>query len=298
MRALIIDTDPGLDDAIAILFALHSGLFEMRGLTTVAGNIGIATVTRNAGRLLALMGRSDIPVVAGAIAPLTRAGLDELAIHGEDGLGDVPLPERAVLPQADAPGWLAKTLMAAPAGSIDLAAIGPLTNLAVLVRDHPEAARRLRRVEVMGGALYEPGNAGPFAEFNFASDPEAADIVLRAGLDLTLTPLDVTRRVRASRDYVARLAGGGTVAAATAAALAEVYFGGSFRESRPLHDPLAVLQLVRPDLFRVETRRLSVDLGEHAGRLVEGGPGAVPVRIALGVEAAGALDALAEGLGA
>jgi purine nucleosidase/pyrimidine-specific ribonucleoside hydrolase len=212
MTMLIIDTDPGLDDAIAILFALNCGLLDVRALTTVAGNIGIATVTRNAGRLLMLMGRPDIPVVSGAIAPLVRPGMDEIEIHGADGLGGVPMPERALLPLTDAPLWLAQTLMAARPGSIDLAAIGPLTNLALLVRDHPEAARRLGRVRVMGGTLHEPGNAGPFAEFNFASDPEAVDITLRAGLDLVIVPLDVTRRVRADRDYVARLARGGTVA--------------------------------------------------------------------------------------
>jgi len=296
-RALVIDTDPGLDDAIAILFALQCGRFDLRGLTTVAGNIGITTVTRNAGRLLALMEQGDIPVAFGAMAPLTRPGMDEVIIHGEDGLGGVPLPERLGPPVADAPGWLAQLLLTEPAGSVDLVAIGPLTNIALLVRDHPDAASRLGRVSIMGGTLTEPGNAGPLAEFNMASDPEAADLVLRAGLDLTIVPLDVTRRVRAPRHYVETLKRSGTVAARMAAALTAAYFQGSLRESRPLHDPMAVLLLLAPELFVVEIRAISISLGEHAGRFVEGGPDAVAVRIATGVDSDAALAALAAGLG-
>lgn len=197
----VIDTDPGIDDAVAILHALSSPAFEIVGITTVSGNIGIATTTRNAGRILAFAGRGDIPVVAGAVAPLARKGFDVSDIHGNDGLGGVWFPEPAVPPQADAVEWLAGLLAREPGRTIDILALGPLTNIARLVIDHPDVARRVRTIVAMGGAVDEPGNVGPKAEFNFAADPEAADIVFRAGLPLVVIPLDVTRKVRATRGY-------------------------------------------------------------------------------------------------
>ncbi|MFN3550115.1 MAG: nucleoside hydrolase, partial [Mesorhizobium sp.] len=146
-RPVIIDTDPGIDDAVAILAALASPEFELLGITTVAGNIGIATTTRNAGRILALARRGDVPVIAGAAGPLARKGFDVADIHGDDGLGGVAFPEPAVPPRSHhAALWLAETLMAHPAGAIDILALGPLTNLARLVADAPEAARRIGRI--------------------------------------------------------------------------------------------------------------------------------------------------------
>lgn len=295
----VIDTDPGIDDAVAILYALSSPAFEIVGITTVAGNIGIETTTRNAGRILALAGRSDIQVVAGAAAPLSRRGFDTADIHGNDGLGGVSFPEPAVPPLFDAAEWLADLLMREPEASIDILALGPLTNIARLATDHPEAARRMRRLIAMGGAVDEPGNVGPKAEFNMAADPEAAAIVFSAGLPTVLIPLDVTRKVRATRDYTAALQNAGTAAAVASGDLIDAYFqsttGG---ESRPLHDPCVMLYAERPDIFGIERLPIAVDLGEapDGGALfVEEGEGSA-IDVAMKVDAARALDLLAKRL--
>jgi len=296
----VIDTDPGIDDAVAILFALQSGLFDVLGISTVAGNLGIPVTTRNAGRILALADRTGIPVVAGAERPLARKGFDTKDIHGGDGLGGVAFPEPAEPPlAANAVSWLAGLLMHEPAGTVDLLALGPMTNLALLVREAPQAARRIRRLIAMGGAVDEPGNIGPRTEFNIAADPEAAQIVLSAGLPLTLIPLDATRRLRATRDDCRALAALGTPAAEASALLIEAYFNATTgRESRPLHDPCVMLLAARPKLFGLQRLGLSVDTGqsEDAGAL-DRTPGTPAVDVAMTVDARGALALLAEGLG-
>lgn len=299
-RPTIIDTDPGIDDAVAILFALAAGEFEVRGITTLAGNIGIEATTRNAGRILALAGRPDIPVFAGAARPLERQSPHGIDIHGTDGLGGVafPPPVRPAEPK-DAVAWLADTLAGAPAGTIDVLALGPLTNIAALVRARPDAAKRIGRLIAMGGAVEERGNVGPRAEFNLATDPEAAAIVLAAGLPLTLIPLDVTRRVRADRAWTAALATAGNPSARAAAALVEAYFASTAGAgtSRPLHDPCVMLQAIQPDLFGVRKLplRVVVDDGPDAGAIVEDSAG-VPVDVAMTVDAPAALALLADRL--
>lgn len=300
-RAIVIDTDPGLDDAVAILYALsRPDLFDLRGITTVAGNIGLATTTANAGRLLALMGRADVPVIAGADCPLFRPGIDETRIHGADGLGGVALPDPARPAQAGAVGWLADLLRARPPGTLDLLCLGPLTNLAHLIQTAPDAARQLGRVIAMGGAVQEPGNVGPRAEFNMACDPEAAATVLAFGLDLVLVPLDVTRRVRATRGDLDRMAQGGP-AARTCAALIAAYIDGTrnmthLAESRPLHDPCVMLLASHPALFGIDTLDLSVNCGAppDAGALTVGS--GHPGQVALRVDGPAALQALITGL--
>ena len=294
-RRVIIDTDPGLDDAVAILFALHSGWFDVVGLTTVAGNLGIDVTTRNAGRLLALLGRGDVPVVSGAAAPLVRKGIDEAVIHGDDGLGGVDLPEPIAPVAGYAPFWMADQLRGAPTGSIDILALGPLTNIALLVRDHADAAARMGRLIVMGGVVDDRGNFGPHSEFNFASDPEAVQMVLSAGLDITIVPLDVTRKVRASADYLAGLRGK-SIAGDAAADLIAAYFKDG-RESRPLHDPCVMLYALAPELFMTQRRgfRVDVSAGPDAGALVMD-PEAAMVDVLMDVDAAGALALLGQGL--
>jgi len=292
----VIDTDPGLDDAVAILYALAAPGLEVLGLATVAGNIGLDLTTRNARRLLALAGAA-LPVAAGAAAPLARPARDERRIHGEDGLGGVILPEVLPAPFAPyAPDWLAALLSARPAGSVDLFCLGPLTNLALLLDRAPAAARRLGRVIAMGGAIREPGNVGPRAEFNLAHDPEAAARVFAAGLDLTLVPLDVTRRVRAGPGWLARLAASPRPRAAVVRALVAAYFDrapDALRpESRPLHDPCVPLLALCPALFGVEAMELAVDLapGHGAGALI---PGPHPVKVAMRVDGPAAIAELA-----
>jgi purine nucleosidase/pyrimidine-specific ribonucleoside hydrolase len=193
---VIIDTDPGLDDALALFLACASPELDIVGVTTVAGNIGLPRTTGNA-------------------LKLRRGAIEAASIHGEDGLGgaNLPLPERQPL-AIDANEWLADELFRRPSHSLRILALGPLTNVARLVESRPDAARRLAGIIAMGGAVREPGNVTSFAEFNIAADPEAAAIVLGSGVPVTLVPLDVTRKVLADREWNATLlAKGGKIAA-------------------------------------------------------------------------------------
>ena len=187
---VIIDTDPGIDDAVAILYALRSPAFDVIGLTTVAGNIGLERTTANAGSILALAG-VDVPVFSGASAPISRNGFAATEVHGNDGLGGVQFPTPKKKPSDGAVAWIAQTLSDHAPGTVDLMALGPLTNLAHLVTQFPDAASRVRRMIAMGGAIDERGNVGPRAEFNMAADPEAAEIVFASG---SATRADPPRR--------------------------------------------------------------------------------------------------------
>jgi inosine-uridine nucleoside N-ribohydrolase len=294
-RLTVIDTDPGIDDAIGILLALVSPEITVAGVTAVAGNIGLDVTTRNAGRLLAFAGRNDIPVLRGATAPLARPGPDPLGIHGEDGLGGVALPEPSVAPESrPAMEWLADLLLDQPEGSVDVLALGPLTNLATLFLSRPEAAKRIGRIVAMGGTIHEHGNVGPRSEFNLAWDPEAAATILGSGLPLVLIPLDVTRRVRATQDFATSLKAGEMPTASMIADLIEGYFTSqSAQASRPLHDPCVVLFALAPELFRLESLRLSVSTapGEEAGALAIKKHGA-PIQVAMSVDAPAVLNFL------
>ncbi|MCW1931707.1 nucleoside hydrolase [Pararhodobacter zhoushanensis] len=291
---VIIDTDPGLDDAVAILFALGAPGFDVQAITSVAGNIGITRTTDNALRLLAVCG-ANVPVVRGAEGPLAGEGLSEEAIHGADGLGGVALPAPLAKAVPDAVSFMVAHLMNEPSGSVTILALAPLTNLALLARDHPAAFARLGGIIAMGGTVHEPGNAGPYAEFNLAADALAADIVLGAGVPLTLIPLDVTRQFRATPAHLADLRAAGTPAATTAAALIEAYFTGSTRESRPLHDPCVMLLALAPQIFGTDPMRLRVDTGDHPGRLVP--DNARPaINVAMRIDAEAARETLWAGL--
>ncbi|MEO1313995.1 MAG: nucleoside hydrolase [Pseudomonadota bacterium] len=289
---IIIDTDPGIDDAIAILYALRSGQ-DVVAMTTVAGNIGLDVTSHNAGRIAALA-QSPVPVHPGAEAPLTGEARPETGIHGNDGLGGVALPEPARAAEVEeAVAAIIRHVEAAAPRSVTLFCLGPLTNLARLIQSAPGVAGRLGPVIAMGGAVDEPGNVGPRSEFNIAHDPAAAEVVLAAGLDLTLIPLDATRQLRADRSYIETLRGVGTLASETSAALIEAYFAATTgEESRPLHDPCVPLYHARPDLFHVETCHLSVDLKTGALEL-----GSYPVKVAMGLDADALRAELRRGLG-
>ena len=294
MRA-IIDTDPGIDDAIAILYALRSPALDIAALTTVAGNIGLSVTTENAGRIAALAD-ATVPVHPGAAAPLGRAPRPETGIHGNDGLGGIVFPAPLGAPsQVGAVEAMAKLLMDAPAHSLTLLCLAPLTNIAQLLDKAPQAAARIGRVIAMGGAVDEPGNVGPRAEFNIAHDPEAAARVFAAGLDLTLIPLDATRQFRADAAYVARLHGSGAAPAIAAADLIDAYFVQTAHqakgtESRPLHDPCVPLLALHPDLFHIEPRDLAVD---PDGALI---PGPHRIKVAMGLDADALRTRLLKGL--
>jgi purine nucleosidase/pyrimidine-specific ribonucleoside hydrolase len=279
----VIDTDPGLDDALALFLACASRALDIVGIVTVAGNIGLSRVTANALKLLACLGRGDVPVIAGRARPLKREPLTAQDIHGEDGLGGVVLaqPERQAL-TLDATAWMEDELTRRPEHSLRILALGPLTNLASLIESRPAAARRLAGIVAMGGAVRERGNVTPFAEFNIAADPEAADIVLRSGIPVTLVPLDVTRKVAVDQAFCARLVSEGGKVARISAAMIEAYLRNiALRRERigepatramplsfPLHDPCVMLHAIAPDLFRSERLpiRVVTDSSERDGQ--------------------------------
>lgn len=305
--SVIIDTDPGLDDALALIIALRAPALDVRGITTVAGNIGLGATTRNALRLLALMDRPDIPVVRGAAEPLARPHLDAAEVHGGDGMGGVGLPEpRSTEQDGPASEFLARELLAAPAGTLRILALGPLTNVARLVIDHPGAAGRVERIVAMGGAVRDRGNVTPAAEFNVWADPEAADVVVRAGLPFTLVPLDVTRQVLAPPGWSQTLDAVGGAVPATGAALIRAYLANieamrtakGFPEAErkpagfPLHDPCVMLHALAPDLFSPETLplRIAADRSDSDGATLIDPASSHHVEVLTGVDSARALD--------
>lgn len=259
-RKWIIDTDPGIDDALAIFMALASPELEVVGLTTVFGNVDVELATGNALRLLEIAGRGDVPVAVGAAAPIASAFRGPIPhIHGTDGQGDTHLPPAS----GEACGQTATELLIEASrddGELSLLALGPLTNLALALEQDPGLADRLREVVVMGGNALVPGNATPAAEANVWNDAEAADFVFGRIEALTMVGLDVTHEV--SWDG-ARLAELGRSAKATARHLAAVsaFYHAFFQQNHGfdgilLHDPTAVAYLLDPTLFT--TRRWPV----------------------------------------
>jgi inosine-uridine nucleoside N-ribohydrolase len=251
---IVLDCDPGHDDAIALLLALASPEVELRGVTTVAGNQTVEKTTVNALRVLELAGREEVEVAAGAGRPLVREPFVAAYVHGETGLDGSDLPPARGEPVAQH----AVDFLAERVGGITLVATGPLTNVALLLARHPEV--RPERIVLMGGAIAE-GNVTPAAEFNVWADPEAAKRVFASGLDLTMVGLDVTHRALVRTEHKERLRAAGRVGRTVAELLdfydrfhREVYgFDGS-----PIHDAVALAYAFRPDLL--ETRGLNVEV--------------------------------------
>jgi inosine-uridine nucleoside N-ribohydrolase len=269
---VLLDCDPGQDDAIALLLALASPELELLGVTTVAGNQTLQKVTANAIRVLELAGRADIPVAAGADRPLAGELVVATDAHGETGLDGPDLPPPKALPvEGRAVDFLAERIAAAD-GPVTLIATGPLTNVATLLDERPDAADGLERIVLMGGAIAE-GNQTASAEFNVWLDPEAAARVFAGGLDLTMVGLDVTNRAVLTPEHADLLRGRGPVGAAVAAMLD--FYGGYYREAYehggcPMHDAVAVAHVVRPGLVRTIGRHVEVDVsrGLCRGRTV------------------------------
>jgi pyrimidine-specific ribonucleoside hydrolase len=196
-RALLIDTDPGIDDAVAIALALASPEVNVIGLTTVGGNSGLVATTRNALRLLEFFGRSDIPIASGYDEPYGRPKMETgyEPVHGHDGLAGVELPDpTTTVVSTDAPAFLADKIRNSP-DPVTLVAIGPLTNIAHLVDKHPDVIPMIERFVIMGGAA-RTGNVTPVAEFNIWHDPEAAKRVFASGINTVMVGLDVTHSVK------------------------------------------------------------------------------------------------------
>jgi purine nucleosidase/pyrimidine-specific ribonucleoside hydrolase len=260
----LIDTDPGLDDALALLYAWGSPELTIAGITTVAGNVEVHDATRNLFRLLALRRpQPEPPVAQGAGAPLARPLVTARGYHGADGLGDVTdwPPVTPALPNIDAADFMLEAIRRATA-PLTLIALGPLTNVAhALTRGH-ETLRRLQRIVVMGGAVDVPGNVTPTAEFNFHVDPDAAARVLDAGLSLDLVPLDATRQaVLPHADFIAALGRRAGPLATRIGAFAARGFAVDHARGTAgmvLHDPLAVALALDPTLVQWRPARLTI----------------------------------------
>nr|WP_010396726.1 nucleoside hydrolase [Paracoccus sp. TRP] len=270
-RKIIIDTDPGQDDAVAILLALASPELEVLGLSVVAGNVPLHHTERNARMLCELAGRPDLPVYAGSDAPLQRKLVTAEHVHGKTGLDGVTLPEPTMpLAPGHAVDFLIETLRREEPGTVTLVPIGPLTNIAAAFQRAPDIIPRVQEIVLMGGAYFEVGNVTPTAEFNIYVDPEAAKIVFASGAPLTVMPLDVTHRVLTSRPWVETMRAMGRVGQAVASWTdfferfdREKY--GS--EGAPLHDPCTIAWLLKPDLF--SGRFINVEI-ETQGEFTQG----------------------------
>jgi len=269
-RRIILDCDPGHDDALAILLAHGCPDLELAAITTVAGNHPLEVTTRNALRVCTLAGIADVPVAAGCGAPLLRELVTAPEIHGETGLEGNDWDEPAVRPVADhAVDVIVDLVMASP-GEITLVPTGPLTNVALALRRQPRIAERVAGVVLMGGS-YTRGNHTPAAEFNVFVDPEAAAVVFGAGWPVTMVGLDVTHRFLATDEVLERLAAVGTPAAAAVTGLLGFYraahLQGTGRRDAPVHDPCAVACAARPELLELRDARVDIEL---AGRLTAG----------------------------
>ena len=270
-QKIIIDTDPGQDDAVAILLALASPELEVLGITAVAGNVPLPLTLRNARAICELAGRPDIPVYAGCDAPLEGRLVTAENVHGATGLDGITLPE-PTMPVQDrhAVDFLVETLRREPAGSVTLVPIGPLTNIAAAFRQAPDVIARVGRIVMMGGAYFEVGNVTPAAEFNIFVDPLAAAEVFAAGADLVVVPLDVTHRALTSRAWVEGMRASGRVGEVVASwtDFFERYDRAKYgHDGAPLHDPCAVAYLIAPELF--SGRRINVEI-ETEGRFTRG----------------------------
>lgn len=272
-RQVIIDTDPGQDDAVAILLALASPEeIAVRAIVAVAGNVPLHFTHVNARKLCELAGHPEIPVYAGCARPMVRPLVTAEHVHGDTGLSGPALPEPTMPLQPEhGVDYLVSALREAPPGSVTLAVLGPLTNVAMALVQAPGIAGAIEEVVLMGGAYFQVGNTTPTAEFNIYVDPHAADIVFRSGVPITVMPLDLTYNVLSSRERIDRIRALGNRCGRAAAQMlgySEKYdltkYGGV---GAPLHDPCVIAYLIRPDLFR--GRRVNVEI-ETASELTMG----------------------------
>ncbi|WP_295312982.1 nucleoside hydrolase [Roseobacter sp.] len=254
-RKIIIDTDPGQDDAVAILLALASPEeIDVLGLTCVAGNVPLELTAKNARIICELAGRSDLPVFAGCDRPLGRDLVTAEHVHGKTGLDGPDLPDPVMpLQEKHSVDFIIDTLREQPGGTVTLCPLGPLTNIATALQRAPDIAGKIREIVLMGGAYFEVGNITPAAEFNIYVDPQAAEIVFKCGAPIVVMPLDVTHKalVTAARNDAFRALG--TPAGIAVAQMTDFFerfdkakYGSA---GAPLHDPCVTAYLIRPDLF-------------------------------------------------
>ena len=259
-KPVILDVDPGHDDAVAIMMACGSPGLELLAVTTVAGNATLPKTTRNALRVLSLIGRTDVPVAVGASGPLVRDLRTAEDIHGESGMDGPEIPEAAFEPDERGAVELIADTLGGASEPVALIPVGPLTNIAALLRRHPDLKGKISRISLMGGSI-GLGNTTPAAEFNIYVDPEAAREVFESGLPITMSGLDVTHQAgagRAERDRLRGLGGIGEVVAGSLDFFASTYERSFGFDAPPLHDPVAVAAILEPGVLK--TRPMNVQI--------------------------------------
>lgn len=263
-RKIIIDTDPGQDDAVAILLALASPEeIDVLGITCVAGNVPLELTARNARIVCELAGRPDMRVYAGCDRPLGRALVTAEHVHGKTGLDGPSLPEPTMaLAEGHAVDFIIETLRQHSPGSVTLCPLGPLTNIATALRRAPDIAERIAEIVLMGGGYFEGGNITPAAEFNIYVDPQAADAVFRCGAPIVVMPLDVTHKALVTKPRNDAFRALDTPVGLAVAQMTDFFerfdkekYGS---EGAPLHDPCVTAYLISPDLF--SGRHINVEI--------------------------------------
>ncbi len=254
-RKIIIDTDPGQDDAVAILLALASpDEIEVLGITAVAGNVPLDLTQKNARIVCELAGRPDLPVYAGCDRPMGRDLVTAEHVHGKTGLDGPDLPDPAMpLQDGHAVDFIIDTLRAHASGTVTLCPLGPLTNIATALQRAPDIAEKVQQIVLMGGGYFQGGNITPAAEFNIYVDPQAADIVFKSGIDIVVMPLDVTHKALVTKPRNDAFRALGTPAGIAVAQMTDFFerfdkekYGSA---GAPLHDPCVTAYLIQPDLF-------------------------------------------------
>lgn len=266
-RKIIIDTDPGQDDAVAILLALASPEeIEVLGITAVAGNVPLALTAKNARIVCELAGHPEVRVFAGCDAPLKRPLVTAEHVHGKTGLDGPVLPDPTMpLEDGHAVDFIIDTLRREPAGTVTLCPLGPLTNIATAFEKAPDIVARVQEIVLMGGAYFEVGNITPAAEFNIYVDPEAAAVVFQSGAPLVVMPLDVTHKALVTRPRNDAFRALGTPVGEAVALMTDFFerfdkekYGS---DGAPLHDPTVTAYLIRPELFRGRHVNVEIETG-------------------------------------
>ena len=271
-RKLIIDCDPGQDDAVMLLLALACpDEFDILGITTVAGNVPLDLTQRNARIMCELAGRTDVPVFAGCDKPMRHELITAENVHGKTGIDGVDIYE-PVMPLQDqhAVEFIIETLLGADDNSITLVPTGPLTNIGQAISQQPDILIKVRDIVLMGGAMREAGNTTPSAEFNILEDPDAAQIVMHCGRPLTIVPLDVTHQALVSRKRIEQIRELNSPVGTAVVGMMEFFnrfdsekYGS---DGAPLHDPCTIAYLLKPELFEGKICNVEVETGSRLTR--------------------------------
>ena len=271
MRKIIIDTDPGQDDALALMTAFGSKKLQVLGVTCVAGNVPLNLTLENTLKICELTGKEEIPVFKGCEKPLKRKLVTAEHVHGKTGLDGTELSLKNKREEKhDASDFIIETLLENGKKNITLCALGPLTNIATALLKRPEIGDLLEEIILMGGGFFEGGNITPAAEFNIYVDPEAAKIVLSSGVKITMLPLDVTHKTLVDRKFLSKLRASNKNSATQAAKLLDFFERYDIQKygskGGPLHDPNVIVYLLNPEIYKGKIVNVEVEIQSELTR--------------------------------